>query len=154
MEIGKKGLMAIIASFIIVLIGIILLMNTSNDVTSLSTTPTVINETVAAFNSHATQTLANDDLVSLTSLVNASDATIPATNYTVNLAAGTFIINAETSHTNGTAVKATYVYYASTYVKDRTAVSLANLVILFFALGIVVIMAGYAIMMLKDSGAM
>ena len=132
-----KNLMGVlIIFFITVIIGLVMFQVTADNVATISSTPTVTNETLTSVSMGVAETLANDDLVSFTTLWNTTGGAIPATNYTVDLSAGTVTVNTNDVLVNGTNLKATYVYYATTYVKDSTSRSLVALITTLFAIGL------------------
>jgi hypothetical protein len=135
-----KNLMGVlIIFFITVIIGLVMFQVTADNVATISSTPTVVNESVASVYLGIPETLANDDLVSFSALYNTTGELIPATNYTVNLATGVLTLTSNAIAVNNTALKANYVYYANTYVKDNTSRSLVALITTLFAIGLLLV---------------
>ena len=122
--------------FVTVIIGVILLAVIADNTAEISQTVVVVNETVSGVNMGVAETLANDDLVSFTTLWNTTGDAIPATNYTVVLSTGVLTVNTNDVLVNGSDLKATYTYYVDNYVHDSTSRSLIALITILFALGI------------------
>lgn len=138
----ENNLSGILTIFIMILVGLTLLIPLSSSNENLRSIGLANNDTVT-LTQNTFSSLTYDDLISVTALKNASGSTLPTSNYTVNLAAGT--INTTTS--TGT-YYANYSYYPDTYVKDSSSRALANLIILFFILGLI----ATALFLIKKTG--
>lgn len=138
MEMKTLGVLLVL--FVGLLIGISLLTTTADEVTKTQQTKTATNETHLFSSPDNSTTLTHTDVISISYIANS---TRPNANYTItSLSLGTLWMNTSGSQ------NVTYLYYPTEYVKDSTSRTLINLVILFFALGIV----GIAIAGLYQTG--
>ena len=139
---------SMVMAFIFLLVGVTFIGVIANESTSITQQNTVVNETVALVN-QSTLTLANNQLDSFTSLVNSSNASqtyVLNTDYTVDLDGGKV-----TSLSPTGAALATYVYRD---VGNSTARTLINLILIFFAIGLLMTSAGFAMKGLRESGVL
>ena len=149
---NNKTLMLIFSIFIAIIIGMALIIPIAQNTKSMTNSYTVTNETISGVNMGVAETLANDDLVSFTTLWNTTGGAIPATNYTVVLSTGVLTVNTNDVLVNGSDLKATYVHYDDNHVTNSAATTIVDLVILFFALGVALLVMGGAYKGLKDNG--
>lgn len=137
-----------IMAFVFILVGVVLLGSISNEIVRTTQANTVSDEQITLVN-QSTTSLANNQLDSFTSLVNATNATdiqVLNTDYTVDTSGGSV-----TSLGPAGLFNATYIYRE---VGDNTSRTLVNLVILFFALGVLFAGIGFGIKALKEAGIM
>jgi len=128
---NKLGVLVVLT--IALLVGIPLLSSIADMINPRTNTYTVPNETITTGNeAYTTPALAQDDLVSFTSLTNVTGANIRGF-CNVSLSLGTLSCN----KTGANVTYAAYVYYPNEYVKDSISRVLINLLILFFAIAII-----------------
>jgi len=129
---NDKTVGVLILAFVIAIVGVTLASQLANSQTAATQLNTVNNETAALVNGTAVKLL-NNQLSSITTVYNATNATdiIATANYTANLDQGTItLINSRTGNFN-----ITYTYYK---VKDSTARTIITLMVLFFCIAVLV----------------
>lgn len=129
------NLKAMLVAFMIVVLGAAFLTTVADETTEMTQTNTVTNESATLTNNTAT-TLANNQLGAVTRVGNAS-LTIAPSFYDVNLDTGT--ITARWAANATLANRAYDVSYTWREVGNSTARTLINTIVLFFALGMVLI---------------
>lgn len=138
-----------IGFFIIALIGLIFVDVLGDQVATNTQTAAVTNETFTGLIGQRVQ-LAKTDLIdgSVTVWNSSTKVLVENTDYTVYYATGQ--VNISTPQLNNTNYNITYGYYPSTYVKSNSARSLVSLNTLFFALGLVIIIAAVILKFYND----
>lgn len=122
------NLQAIFGAFIVIVIGAALLTSTANTTTGVTQNYNVANESVS-FTNGQTATVKNGIVTSITSIVNASNASQVqgSTNYTLT----------QPKSIAWSGPTGTYnVTYAYNQVSDATSITLVNFNTLFFALAV------------------
>lgn len=135
----NKGLGGIIFAGIFIIVAAVLAGSVADNQVAATQANTVTNETITLVNATAVS-LDNNQLDSITSVVNASGVALTSANYTANLEDGTI-----TSNGPAGAFNVTYVWRE---VGDSTARTLTDLVTLFFVLGAFLFAIG---MLFKDN---
>lgn len=139
---------SMIMAFIFLLVGVIFIGVIADEITAITQSNSIVNETVALVNGSSLN-LANSQLDSFASLVNSSNSSqiyVLNTDFLIDLNGGIL------TSTNPTgAALATYNYRD---VGDSTSRTLILLVIIFFAIGIFIASAGFAMKGLQDAGVL
>jgi hypothetical protein len=128
----ENRMIGIMSTFIILIVGVALLISLADTTTDVTEAKTVINESVTLVNATAVG-LANNQLDSITSVINATNASESLTsgvNFTADLSAGTITL---ISAGEAGVWNVTYIHRQ---VGNSTARTLITLVILFFVLGL------------------
>ena len=120
-------LYGILAAFLFIVIGVALLVSLANNENAVSGSFTVTNESVALIN--GTMVNLKNGVVSSVTRVGNSTVTVAAANYTLTSPQGLTLLNGQTR-----TYDVTYVYDNT---PDATSSTILDLVILFFALGII-----------------
>lgn len=134
----KNQIGLLLTAFIGILIGISLLIPTSDIINQQSVTGASTNESFTVVED-SWSNLLQDDLIAVSAVRNGSGIAIGSGNYTgthVDLVNGRLNISGATG--DGT-YYADYTYYPSAYIKDSTTRSLSSVIIIFFILSIVVV---------------
>ena len=132
----------IITLFILVILGTVFAVAIANEAAVLSETQSVVNQTITMPNNGTSINLNGQALQGNLVLLNAtSNATIPASNYTVsNYQIVDGVITATLTNNdavwNGASVKATYTYEPYGYNTSSGSRGVARMILLFFVLGI------------------
>lgn len=140
-----------ITAFILLIIGVVLLTEVGDQVAittdSDHSTTYVFDEQITAENDTITY-LANDDLRNLYNITNSTDVVMVAyRDYTFDLSSGWVLVYANASDPDShTGYNVTYDYIPSTYVQNGTARNLLDLIVLFFAVGLVFGVGGWIVM--------
>ncbi len=140
------GMKMVLVGFVFILSGVIFISALADETTRVTQANTVTNESITIVNATAVS-LANNQLDSFTELSNVTNGAVTeGDNYTVDLSAGT-VTGVDLSG----AYNASYVYRE---VGNSTSRTLTNLVIVFFAIGVMVAGAGFAIKGLREAGVL
>lgn len=124
-ESNKLG--GLLAAFIFVVVAAVLISSLANSQTAVTSSFTVNNETAALINGTQVN-LKNGIVTSVTSIVNATNASqsVAASNFTLTKPQGITLLNGQTGNFN-----VTYTYQN---VTDPASTTMISLVVLFFAL--------------------
>lgn len=136
---------ALLAVFVIIVLGAVFTQSIATAQTGATQLNTVNNETAALINGTAVA-LSHNQLNSVVSIVNATNAsqTVAAANFTANLPQGQItLLNGRTGNYN-----VTYTYYQ---VSDTASQTLINLNSLFFALGVLLVVVAAVWMKLREA---
>jgi hypothetical protein len=136
-----------VMSFMFLLVGVLLISVIADETTGATQAVSVNNETITLVNGTGVS-LANNQLDSFTSLINATNAADALTvdvDFTVNLPSGE--VTSITGNAGG--FNATYVYRE---IGNATARSLVNMILVFFAIGIFMASVGFAVKGLREAG--
>lgn len=136
---SNKQLGIAITAFVLILVGIALIDPIADSVYDARNTYSITNESFAGVNATAVA-LTYDDFEAVSEVRNSSHAVMTVTtDYTVGAADGEITVRSGT----GT-YYADYVYYPDGYVSDSTSRILLNLLVIFFAIGVLAFGVGYA----------
>jgi len=151
MENGNKLGMTL-SFFIIVLIGLVLLRTTADEVSKVTEYSSYeVNETITFTGTSNQSTVAEDDLIAGLTFQNDSGYEHTAgDDWNLSLTTGVVTIAGNLTADGTGTFYLDYTYTPDDYVVDGTARTLVGLVTIFFALAILGIGAGYAINLLKD----
>lgn len=131
-----KKLGILLSVFLALIVGIPLISQLGNSVNEATTAQTVQNETVTFTGGNGT--LANDEIVALTSIVNNTGY-----SYTNQIGVGVNVTSggAITSNVSGadTTYYVAYTYTNDNYVADSQSRTLISLLVLFFALALLAV---------------
>ena len=138
-----KDLGLLLGSFIIILVGVVLVNSIGDSLYLASTISTVtVNESITM--ATGTGEVANNDVTLITFYGNGSDSTgtgafVVAESVNVTKATGVVVVN----DTSTGAYNITYEYEGTEYVTDSQSRTLINLIPIFFVIAIVLV--GYVI---------
>lgn len=159
-EMDIKQLGTILSTFIIILVGVVLIDNIADSISEIDDTIAIANnDTLTWAGNNTAMSLSYDELVSGTEVVYNNGTKInKGNNYTTNYEQGTItIINqsgddgiGEQSEWVTDAINASYTYQAEGYIDNATARTIIPLTIIFFA--ITIILVGYFLVMRSFSG--
>lgn len=133
--------MGVVVMFMLILIGIILMSVTADQVSTVTSPDTTGNDTIALTYGGQSVVLDHDDILTNSDTVyNSTGGTLTrGTNYTINYTAGNITIY---NHSD-TTYYAAYTYYQDDYIKENQPRNLVGLISIFFALGVLIIGVGY-----------
>jgi len=132
----KTKLNLIIASFILIILGVIFVSSIADSIYSRTTLGTVEVETFNISLSTNTVSFVHPDILSGTLLVTQAGSNIELSNFTIDYTLGTIKLKTNKPY-NNTFMNSSYTYYPSDYVKDGASRSIIGLITLLFTIGLV-----------------
>lgn len=135
----------IIGIFVMAIVGLALFLPVAQQVGASTTTLDAANASYTMPNNGVTIDLEGQELISSVVIYNATGTLIPASNYTVaegisaTTGLKTITLTNDDTVFQGQSINLSYTYGPDGYIENGGARSIASLIIIFFALGIAVI---------------